>query len=57
MLMKNNNAHMKWTKECEFCIFTNYEIMGINTGSGKCAHFWRECHTERMQDSTKADKK
>lgn len=40
--MENNNTQMKLTKELEFCIFTNYEIMGINTGSGNDANFWRE---------------
>lgn len=55
MLIENSNAQKKLTKKS--CIFTNYEIMGMNTGLGNCAHFWREWHTERMQGSTNTDKK
>lgn len=48
---------MKLKKELEVCIFTSYEIMGIDTCSGNDVHFWRELHTGRMQDSTKPREK
>lgn len=55
--MENSNTQMKLKKELEVCIFTSYEIMGIDTCSGNDAHFWRKWHTGRMQDSTKPKEK